>query len=222
MFLGKIVDRENLLVTVASPSSAADSPGQAAQAVFCGVESRITGLSTAGVDTHTPAIVVAALIQGPRGASSHNNRLGLIIVPQVGNVSIGILLTSDKVLVQIQVQCVGLPVVRSPSVPGARGLVVKLNRHVGTVVVTKDPIVAAANIVHVVVLIRVDQPDPGDTQRTDTVVKVEIVEAGSVVRQAHSSASLVGVIIQICVLVSSLAAESSKDRSGALIIQILG
>jgi hypothetical protein len=136
------------------------------------IESRGTVRSTGRIQALAHTLVVAMLINSPCGASGNNNRFSSVIVLELRYVSVSVFLPTNKVIVDINVKGICLPSIRSSCEPGAGSLVVELGGYIGAVVIPKDPVVAAGNIVDIVVLISIQKPDASHTQRFNTIVKV--------------------------------------------------
>merc|ERR1711923_35170 len=127
MRFGVIIYWEDLVAAaVASLPGTADSSGYLSQGGLSCVKSRSTISGAGRVHTLTDTLVVGVLIQGPGTASSHNQGLGSIIVLELRDVTICILFTTDEVLVQVDVESVSLPCIRSTGESCTGGNIVKL------------------------------------------------------------------------------------------------
>ena len=156
------------------------------------------------------------LVQGPGGATCNNQRLGPVVVLQLIQISVGVLLSANEVVIHVEVNGIGLPGIRGSCESCTGGHVLELAGQVAAIVVSKDPVVAASQVVGVVVLISIQQPDTSHTQRFYAIVKILVSHGGGVVSQSNPSASTINVVIQICVLVGSCATVRQPDLVGCL------
>ena len=119
------------------------------------------------------------MVDRPPLPACHDDRLGPVVVVQLGSVVVGELLLPHEVLVEVHVDRVPVHVRRVAGVPEAGRLVDEAGGHVGAIVLPVRPEVVRHRVASVVLHVPIEDPDAVETARLDPIV--ELVEIGGVV-----------------------------------------
>ena len=103
IILDSMIVGEGSLGAVASLPGTTDRPGHVSQRGFGRVKARGALGSISGYQALAVAKVVSVFIYGPGFTPGNNNRLGIVVVAELGIINVGVFFASNEVFMVVEV-----------------------------------------------------------------------------------------------------------------------